>query len=107
MHVMAKTTSINLRISPEFRQDIETLAAYHGLSMSSYVHSLLVKSVRLAKDQNADAFGYVQNVYEKNIEPRLAPVVATITPAVDPKDEVRQMLKAGTQRVPVMKQKVK
>lgn len=32
---MAKTTSINLRISPEFREEIETLAAYHGLSMSN------------------------------------------------------------------------
>lgn len=36
-----KTTSINLRISPEFRDDIEQLAAYHGLSMSSFAHSIL------------------------------------------------------------------
>lgn len=36
---MTKTTSINLRISPEFRDDIERLAAYHGLTMSSYAHS--------------------------------------------------------------------
>lgn len=43
---MAKTTSLNLRISPEFRAQIEELAAYHGLTMSSYAHSLLVKCIR-------------------------------------------------------------
>lgn len=56
MFVMAKTTSINLRVSPEFRHEIEVLAAYHGLSMSSYAHSLLVKSVRQAKHEHEDAF---------------------------------------------------
>lgn len=46
MNFMPKTTSINLRISPEFRQELEMLAEYHGLTMSSYAHSLLVKAVR-------------------------------------------------------------
>ncbi len=44
--MMSKSTSINLRIAPEFREEIEQLAAYHGLSMSSYVHSILVKAMR-------------------------------------------------------------
>lgn len=108
MFVMAKTTSINLRISPEFRRDIEVLADYHGLTLSSYAHSLLVKSVRQAKIDDADAFTNVRNVNEKTRAAKnLAPVVATITPAVDPKDEVRQMVNAGTQSVPVLKRKVK
>jgi len=46
MLLMAKSTSINLRITPEFRRQIEELAEYHGLSLSSYAHSLLVKAVR-------------------------------------------------------------
>lgn len=91
---MAKTTSINLRISPEFRSEIETLARYHGLSMSSYAHSLLVKSVRQAKEQTPEAFP-VQY---------LAPVVATITPSAEAKqrreaqrmiDEAATALKTG------------
>jgi len=56
---MAKTTSINLRISPEFRADIERLADHHGLTMSSYAHSLLVKAVRNEKERYPEVFGSV------------------------------------------------
>lgn len=56
MWMMAKTTSINLRISPEFRRDVEALAAYHGLTMSSYVHSVLVKAIRAEKEREPHAF---------------------------------------------------
>lgn len=41
-----KDTRLNLRITPQFRQKIEELAEYHGLTISSYVHSLLVKAIR-------------------------------------------------------------
>lgn len=85
MFAMAKTTSINLRVSPEFRHAIEALAAYHGLSMSSYTHSLLVKAVRQETDGTPEAF---QSKPERN----LAPVIATISPATDPKDEIRRMV---------------
>ena len=50
LRLVSKSTSINLRVSPEFRGEIEALAAYHGLSMSSYAHSLLVKAVRIEKE---------------------------------------------------------
>lgn len=43
---MTKETRLNLRITDEFRQQIERLADYHGLKLSSYAHSLLVKGVR-------------------------------------------------------------
>jgi hypothetical protein len=56
---VAKSTSINLRITPEFRAEIEELASYHGLSMSSYAHSLLVKGVRRERQE---LFGEVPKV---------------------------------------------
>lgn len=106
MYGMAKTTSINLRISPEFRREIELLAAYHGLSMSSYAHSLLVKSIRRARDENAEAFESVQNVYKKNIEDRrLAPVVATISPAND-RREAQAMIDQVQTATPKRRSKV-
>lgn len=111
---MNKETRLNLRITELLREDIETLAAYHGLSMSSYAHSLLVKSIRQAKEQTPEAFPSEQP------ERRLAPVLATITPAIDPKAEVRRMINdeelaeaarrttpRKTQRMAVLKQKAK
>ena len=62
MFLMAKTTSINLRISPELRRNIEMLGEYHGLSMSSYAHSLLVKAVR----REMAATDITQSQYEHN-----------------------------------------
>lgn len=56
MFVMAKTTSINLRISPEFRHEIEILAEYHGLTMSSFAHSVLVKAIRAEKNDRPELF---------------------------------------------------
>lgn len=46
MFFVPKQTRLNLRITEEFRRQIEELAEYHGLSLSSYAHSLLVKAVR-------------------------------------------------------------
>lgn len=54
-----KETSINLRISWEFREEIEALAAYHGLTLSSYAHSLLVKAIRNEKQLLPAGYGQV------------------------------------------------
>ncbi|HKX84588.1 MAG TPA: hypothetical protein VJL58_10250 [Pyrinomonadaceae bacterium] len=76
---MSKTTSINLRISPEFRDEIEQLAAFHGLSMSSYVHSLLVKAVRRERESTPEAF-----------PKQKAPIVASIGPGEMSKADIRR-----------------
>lgn len=52
MFLVNKETRLNLRITPEFRSELELLADYHGLRLSSYVHSLLVKAVRKEKMQD-------------------------------------------------------
>lgn len=56
MVLVAKTTSINLRITPQFRNELQALADYRGLSLSSLAHSLLVKAVRMEKQIEPDAF---------------------------------------------------
>jgi hypothetical protein len=53
---VAKSTSINLRITPSFRNDLQTLADYRGLSLSSLAHSLLVKAMRQERQNDPDAF---------------------------------------------------
>lgn len=56
MVLVAKSTSINLRITPQFRNDLQSLADYRGLTLSSLAHSLLVKAVRQEKQIEPDAF---------------------------------------------------
>jgi len=92
MCLMAKSTSINLRISREFREEIETLAKYHGLTMSSYAHSLLVRTIRYEKEQTPEAFAK-QGV--RAAEVSLAPVVAEISPSDETleKERIRRDLK--------------
>lgn len=83
--VMRKDTRLNLRITPEFRERIERLAEYHGLTMSSYVHSVLVKAIRR---ESIEAFD----------EKPLAPVVARIKPGQTVEteiDQVRRQFKDG------------
>lgn len=79
MFLMAKTTSINLRISPEFRDEIERLAAYHGLSMSSYAHSLLVRSIRREREATPEAFVGSKSKADELIEvpDNIAAVIST------------------------------
>ena len=50
MLLVNKDTRLNLRITPAFRAKLELLAEYHGLKLSSYVHSLLVKAVRKERE---------------------------------------------------------
>lgn len=89
--VMPKRDQINFRVKPEIRADLDAIADYHGLTVSSYVHSVLVKQIRLEKEATPQAF---ENVAEPKT--KLAPVVARIGKTLDDvkptKDEVQQML---------------
>ncbi len=51
LYLVNKQTRLNLRITEAFRADLEALADYHGLSLSSYAHSLLVKAVRREREE--------------------------------------------------------
>lgn len=95
--MMAKTTSLNLRISPEFRRDIETLAAYHGLTMSSYAHSILVRMVRQEKEATPEAFTNRTGVLATQVT--LAPVAAMIEPSHETKTrrEIQKQLNTEIQ----------
>lgn len=97
MFVMTKETRLNLRITDEFRKDIETLAAYHGLTMSSYAHSLLVRAIRREKEAEPEAFA-VRN---------LAPVVATIgSPKAAEDAELRRQIQRGIDLAPTSEKKM-
>jgi antitoxin component of RelBE/YafQ-DinJ toxin-antitoxin module len=56
MGFVAKTTSINVRITQEFREEIQALADYNGITLSSMAHSLLVRAVREAREKEPQAF---------------------------------------------------
>ena len=62
-----------------------TLAEYHGLSLSSHAHSLLVKGIRRERSEHPEAFA-------EQSRP-LAPVVATIKPSTQTRDEIAQQFK--------------
>ena len=55
-----KSTSINLRITPEFREQLEALAAYRGLTMSGMAHSLLTRALRKEQESEPEAFTSVK-----------------------------------------------
>lgn len=56
MEFMGKTTSINIRVTPEFKSELEALANHHAISPTSMAHSLLVRAVRQAKVDAPEAF---------------------------------------------------
>jgi plasmid stability protein len=92
MFYVAKSTSINLRITPEFRAELETLAAYHGLSMSSYAHSILVKGVRRERQELNDVLP-IASQSERRVNRKVpAPVVARIEPGQMSKREIQRSL---------------
>jgi len=108
MNIGVAEIRLNVRTTTEIKRDIAIAARLRGMTVSSLINSLAVKAIREEKNLEPEAFERVRNVNEKTRAAKnLAPVVATITPAVDPKDEVRQMVNAGTQSVPVLKRKVK
>lgn len=106
--LMAKSTSINLRISPDFRRELEALANYRGLTLSGVAHSLLVRAVRQEKEREPEAFTVHSDVKPNN------KVVGTITPGkkAQTKDEVRLMYQKESEipllgeEKPVRKKKV-
>ncbi len=51
-----KETRLNLRIKPELKADLERVAEWHGLTLSSYAHSILVKAVRRDKESLPELF---------------------------------------------------
>lgn len=67
---MAKSTSINLRITQEFRKEMQQLADYRGLSLSSLAHSLLVKQMRLERSAEPEAFESEHLVNDLQNKPR-------------------------------------
>lgn len=56
MELVPKSTSINLRITPQFRKELQQLADYRGLTLSSLAHSLLIRAMRQEKANEPDAF---------------------------------------------------
>lgn len=104
MLYVAKSTSINLRITPEFRAELETLAAYHGLSMSSYAHSILVKGVRRERQELNDVLPIASQSERVANRKVPAPVVARIERGQMSKQEIQRSLdKSQTIKVPVRK----
>ncbi len=68
MDTMPKRDQVNFRVKPDWKADLEAIANFHGLTVSSYIHSLLVRQIRIEKEDNPEAFA----------KSKLAPVVATI-----------------------------
>lgn len=56
-YVAIKTTSINVRITPELRANIQAAADYRGISLSSMAHSILVKAIRELRQTEPEVFG--------------------------------------------------
>lgn len=56
MFLMVKDTRLNLRITPSFRNELQALADYRGLTLSSLAHMLLVKAIRQEKQNEPEAF---------------------------------------------------
>lgn len=54
---MGKEVRLNIRITPQFKADLQEIAAFHGLSLSSYVHSVMVRQLRREHEANPEAFG--------------------------------------------------
>lgn len=71
MIVVSKGTRLNLRISEEFREQLEELARYHGLTLSSYSHSVLVKAVR-KEWQELEAAGAIGSQREHSVNKKIA-----------------------------------
>ena len=78
-----KDVRLNLRIKESFKDDLQQLADYLGLTLSSYAHSLLVRAVRDEKLKYPDAFE--QEAYQE-----LAPNNAHHLPVVEPGREKKR-----------------
>ena len=63
---MNKEIRLNIRVKPDFKADLEAVAEYHGLTVSSYVHSVLIKKIREEKDSDPRAFEAIKAVKPQN-----------------------------------------
>lgn len=57
---MSKETRLNIRITPEFQKELQMIARFHGLTLTSYVHSTLVQRLRQEKAKHPEAFSSEQ-----------------------------------------------
>lgn len=55
-NIVSKETRLNIRVKPAFKEDLKMIADYYGLTVSSYVHSALVKMLREEKERVPQAF---------------------------------------------------
>lgn len=94
--IVNKNEQVNVRVKPDLKADLEILAEFHGLTVSSYVHSILTRHVRREREAEPDIF--------KIRQPALAPVAARISPS----EEVLMRKEIAAQlSVPILKKKVK
>lgn len=104
-----KEVLVTIRIAENVREEFKKAAELRGSTMSGLMHQFIIRTIREEKQMSPQAFA--------DQSPRLAPVVATISPAVDPKAAIRRMInddeihelerRVGTQRVPMLKRKAK
>lgn len=108
-----KDVGIATRISESMKREIDRLADEHDRTPAYIIRELLTRGLALYQ-----ADGRLKD--ENKPERRLAPVLATITPAIDPKADVRRMINdedlaeaarrttpRKTQRMGILKQKAK
>ena len=57
MCLMNKETRLNLRITPEFKSSLQSLADFHGLQLSSYVHSIFIPTHDIGRAVNTVFLG--------------------------------------------------
>ena len=90
---MPKRDQVNFRLKPEIKADLEAIADYHGLTVTSYIHSLLVRQLRVEREATPEAFPSARPVRNA--------VVATIN---SEKAEIRRQFEQG---IPVATQSKK
>jgi antitoxin component of RelBE/YafQ-DinJ toxin-antitoxin module len=94
---VAKSTSINLRITPSFRNELQALADYRGLTLSSLAHSLLVKAIRQEKQNEPEAFAESERIVNDQISRQNGITLAENSPhrLKAPKTQPRRKKQAG------------
>lgn len=53
---VSKEIRLNIRIKPELKADLESVADFYGLTVTSYVHSVLIRKMREEKEREPEAF---------------------------------------------------
>jgi hypothetical protein len=58
---VSKEIRLNIRIKPDIKAELQAVADFHGLTVSSYVHSVLIKKLREEKEREPQAFARIQS----------------------------------------------